>query len=307
MSARSRLRVLALVALVIAAWIGGISDARADDPPKPRRKNEVYWHDEWPKFSWSEALISVAVTARNFDLEKALDGPKEATVEFYVPLMDRELRSALVPESLGLRRKYGQISDIGYKALVFAPYAIDVSLVLAVHRNPEVAAQLFLIDFEVLTLAAATQLLVSRLVGRERPYVRDVCKPGEECGGGPYRSLLSGHTMASFTAAGLMCAHHEMLPIFGGGAPDTWACVWAVSVASVTGFLRIPADEHWTSDVLMGAAVGWAYGYWLPKLLHFRKPKDTKGDGTRASGMTWLPALLPHGGDGGVLSVTGTF
>lgn len=290
--------LVALFVLVCAC------DAVADDPPKPHKPNEVYWHDEWPKFRLSELLVSVAVTVHNFRFEEALDGPKEANVEFYVPLLDKEVRSLVVPDSESKRNAYARLSDLGYKTLVFAPYAIDVSLTLAVHRNPEVALQLFLIDFEVLTLAAGTQTLISRLIGRARPYVREKCRPGElECGGGgPYRSLLSGHTMAAFTAAGLMCSHHENLPIFGGGAPDTWACVWAVSLASVTGLLRLPADEHWTSDVIMGAGLGFFYGYYLPKLLHFQKPSF----GSRTSAFTWMPSLFPHD-DGGVLSISGRF
>jgi len=296
-----RTAFLALVVLMTLTATGGA--ARADDPPKPRRRDEVYWHDEWPKFTFSEALISIGVTARNFDFEKALDGPREALVEFYVPLLDKEARSLFRPDSASTRQAYARLSDIGFRTLVFAPYAIDVGLTLAVHRNPEVAAQLFLIDFEVLTLAGATQVLVSRLIGRARPYVggENPCKPGLPCEGGPYRSLLSGHTMAAFTAAGLMCAHHENLPIFGGGAADTWACIWAVSVASATGMFRIPADEHWASDVLLGAGVGWLYGYYLPKLLHFQKPR-----GSRLTDFTWMPALFPHE-DGGVLSISGRF
>lgn len=284
------------------------SDVFADDAKAPRRRNEVYWHDEWSKFTWNEALISAAVTVHNFRLQEALDGPKEATVEFYVPLMDKEWRSLLVETNLSRRQAYARLSDIGYKSLVFAPYAIDVSLTLAVHRNPEVAAQLFLIDFEVLTLAAATQMLISRLVGRARPYVTDLCDGGKPCPGGPYRSLVSGHAMAAFTAAGLMCLHHEKLPIFGGGAPDKWACAWAISVASATGFLRLPADEHYMSDVLMGAGLGFFYGYFIPKWLHFHKPLgDTKSGSTKRAGLRMMPTLIPQTGGGGVLSLTGTF
>lgn len=307
---RGTLRQIFSAFFAVSVVLFATDGARADDAKAPRRRNEVYWHDEWSKFTWNEALISAAVTVHNFSLEKALDGPKEATVEFYVPLMDKEWRSLLVETDLSRRQAYARLSDIGYKGLVFAPYAIDVALTLAVHRNPEVAAQLFLIDFEVFTLAAATQMLISRLVGRARPYVVDVCADGKPCPGGPYRSLVSGHTMAAFTAAGLMCLHHEMLPIFGGGLPDKWACAWAVSVASATGLLRLPADEHWMSDILMGAGLGFFYGYFVPKWLHFHKPLgDTKnGGGKSASTFRMMPTFAPSTeGGGGVLSLTGTF
>lgn len=295
---------------VVLFGLAAATPAHADDTKATHRKNEVYWHDEWSKFTWNEALISVAVTAHNLNLEKALDGPKEASVEFYVPLMDKEWRSLLVETNLSRRQAYARLSDIGYKSLVFAPYAIDVMMTLAVHRNPEVAAQLFLIDFEVFTLAAATQMLISRLIGRARPYVADLCDGDKPCPGGPYRSLVSGHTMAAFTAAGLMCLHHEMLPIFGGGLPDKWACAWAVSVASVTGFMRLPADEHYMSDVLMGAGLGFFYGYFIPKWLHFHKPgTDTKNPGSKsASTFRMMPSMLPTGdGGGGTLSLSGIF
>lgn len=299
-------RILAAFFVFVATSVAA-TPARADDTKAPHRKNEVYWHDEWSKFTWNEALISIAVTAHNLNLEKALDGPKSATVEFYVPLMDKEWRSLLVETNLSRRQAYARLSDLGYKTLVLTPYAVDVALTLAVHRNPEVAAQLFLIDFEVFTLAAATQMLISRLIGRARPYVVDLCAGDKPCPGGPYRSLVSGHTMASFTAAGLMCLHHEMLPIFGGGLADKWACAWAISVASVTGFMRLPADEHYMSDVLMGAGLGFFYGYFIPKWLHFHKPGTDTKDPKKASTFRMMPSMLPTGDGGGTLSISGMF
>ncbi len=265
------------------------------------------WHDEWTKFTWGEALISAAVTYHNFQFEKALTGPRGPSVEFYVPLLDKEAKTLFYVDDPWKRRAYGHFSDLGYKGLVFTPYAVDVMLTLTVHRNPEVAAQLFLIDFEVFTLAAGTQTLISRLIGRTRPYVLDECAHGEVCGGGPYRSLLSGHTMAAFTAAGLMCVHHEYLPIFGGGAPDAWACAWAVSVASLTGVMRLPAGEHWASDILMGAGLGWIYGYYFPKLFHFHdRVEKAKTASSSPSGIRLMPSI---GGtaDGGLLSIGGVF
>ena len=70
--------------------------------------------------------------------------------------------------------------------------------------------------------------------------------------------------MATFAAAGLMCVHHEMIPLFGGGAPDTLACAWGITAASLVSTMRVVADEHWASDVLLGAGVGWGFGYYLP-------------------------------------------
>lgn len=274
---------------------------------QPARRKRVYWHDEWPRFTVLELALSAAVTARNVDLGAHLDGPRSATIEFEVPVLDPGMRDLLMADRKHTRDAYARISDLGFRTLVFAPYVIDVGVAaLAVHHNYDVATQLALIDFEVLTLAGMTQLLASRVLGRARPYLETCEANPETCTGGPYRSFLSGHAMASFTAAGLMCVHHEKLPLFGGGAPDTWACIWAVSVASMVSTFRLVADEHWTSDVLLGAAVGWAYGYYLPKLLHFHTAKMTKTADGKPRAITWLPSLNATG-NSGTLGVLGTF
>ena len=249
-------------------------------------------------------MISAAVTFRNADLGKALDGPTSATIKFEVPLLDHGARDLLRANTASRRAGAARISDVGFRSLVLAPYVLDVGTgALALHRNADVAAQLALIDFEVFTIAGLTQLLGSRVLGRARPYVSD-CPP-EGCTGGPYRSFLSGHAMASFTSAGLMCVHHEFLPLFGGGATDRWACAWAVVAASFTGTMRIVADEHWASDVLVGAGMGWLYGYYLPQLLHFHT-KTAHASRSGSSDFNWMP-MLTGTTDSGVLGVLGTF
>ncbi len=250
-------------------------------------------------------MLSASVTSRNADLGALLDGPDSVTINFKVPLLDEGGRSLLRGGTESQRAGAKRLSDLGFRVMVFAPYALDVGLgALVLHRNPDVALQLALIDFEVLTLAGMTQLVLSRTIGRERPNT--VCPEGN-CRGDAYRSFNSGHSMASFAAAGLMCVHHEMLPLYGGGAPDTWACAWALSAATLTSSLRIVADEHWSSDVLFGAGLGFVYGYFIPKLLHFHAKKlVARPDGGHASSFTWLPTFAgtPEGGTAGVM---GTF
>lgn len=276
-------------------------------PPPPKPKSGVYWHEGWSRFFVGEGLVAAAVTVRNNDLGAALDGPNEATIKFTVPVLDRGLSNLFRSKSEAGLKASARMSDLGFRTLVIAPYLSDVifgSLIL--HQNVDIAAQLALIDFEVLTLAGMTQLLGSRIIGRARP-ITEHSEEGK-AGAGPYRSFLSGHAMASFTAAGLMCRHHAELPLFGGGAIDRWACVWALAAASATGTLRLVADQHWASDVILGGATGWVMGYYLPKLLHFHSKKiavKTAADG-RPPTITWLPTLTGTT-DGGTLGVAGMF
>ena len=295
---------LALVALPQRADAQRAQQPAGPPPPPPSAHPPVRWDDDWPRFSVAEAMISAAVTLRNGDLGTILDGPREAVIKFQVPILDHGARDLLRAASPGRRKGAGRLSDIGFRSLVLAPYVLDVGVgALAIQRNPDVAAQLALIDFEVLTLAGMTQLLGSRVIGRARPYV-DECPP-EGCGGGPYRSFLSGHTMASFTAAGLICVHHKFLPLFGGGAADVAPCAWAVTVASLTGVLRLVADEHWASDVLVGAGMGWLYGYYLPQLLHFhaRKVVTSRRNG---AAFEWMPTVTGTA-DSATAGVLGSF
>ncbi len=72
-----------------------------------------------------------------------------------------------------------------------------------------------------------------------------------------YTSLPSGHTMTAFVMATIVATEYKDKP---------WVPIVAYSVASLTGLSRMEANKHWASDVLMGAAFGYAMG----KLVCFR-------------------------------------
>jgi membrane-associated phospholipid phosphatase len=319
-----------VVALLACVSIEGAARADSQAPTKPvdevvvghppavmfpppvleRPKTDVYWHEDWPRFSFFELLLSAAVTARNADLGTHLDGPGDALVKFEVPILDKGGRALLRGSGPSQRAGARRISDLGFRLMVLSPYILDEGFgALVLHQNADVALQLALIDFEVFTLAGMTQLLGSRLTGRVRPSFYDTGCPPEGCPkGDDFRSFLSGHAMASFTGAGLICVHHEMIPLFGGGAPDTLACAWGVAAATLTGTMRIVADEHWTSDVMLGAAVGWGFGYYLPKLLHFHTKYIVRKhlqDG-KPSAVTWMPTFAGTA-DGATAGIAGQF
>jgi membrane-associated phospholipid phosphatase len=43
-------------------------------------------------------------------------------------------------------------------------------------------------------------------------------------------------------------------------------------LATADGVLRIMGDRHYLSDVLAGGALGFAFGYGVPTLLHYSVP-----------------------------------
>ena len=66
------------------------------------------------------------------------------------------------------------------------------------------------------------------------------------------KSFFSGHTSAAFAGAGVMCQEEPK------------ACLPSLLVASSVGYLRLAADRHWMSDVVVGAFVGFSGGAYLP-------------------------------------------
>jgi membrane-associated phospholipid phosphatase len=153
-------------------------------------------------------------------------------------------------------------------------------------------------DLEAYALSSIVTISLYSTVGRARPSYAD-CKANPffnpDCNVAADDSFPSGHTNEAFTAAGLSCAHHGHLPLYGSRLADTLACIRDVTLASLEGTLRIMGDRHYATDVLTGAAIGFGFGYGVPTLLHYR-------DRERPTGGVMLAPLLGAGRFGLVAS-----
>lgn len=105
----------------------------------------------------------------------------------------------------------------------------------------------------VLAAEAAT-LVLKYSTGRERPDAEagaDSFHPFDFADG--YNDALpSAHTAGAFALAAVMARRAE----------STWAPPLWYGLATVLGASRIYQDEHWTSDVLLGALIGELAGRW---------------------------------------------
>ncbi|MDB4937577.1 MAG: hypothetical protein JWP87_4549 [Labilithrix sp.] len=267
--------------------------AEADD--------EVEWHEDWPRFRWTEGVATAGFLAASYVEERYLPGPSSPNWSGGI-LLDNQIRGVLRGRSFHVQTVATKYADVGFATLTLFPY-FDIALVLGVHRNLDVAAQMLLIDAQSLSFTSSFTLFTKWLVGRQRPYARD-CMPGGTVGvhacGTTYDNIgfFSGHTSATFTGAALTCVHHKHLPLYGGGLPDTWACIWAMTGASATAVLRIVSDDHYASDVIVAAGVGFLSGYVLPSLLHYGFGRKTPPP--RPGSMYMVPTLLPVEGGLGV-------
>lgn len=117
--------------------------------------------------------------------------------------------------------------------------------------------------FAALALTQVTKFLV----GRARPYTVGAPRELLESAHGrsdQNLSFFSGHTSLAFS---LVCASATIATL--RGSRHAWLA-WAAGIplALATATLRLAADKHWLSDVLVGAAVGAAVGVGLPALFH---------------------------------------
>jgi membrane-associated phospholipid phosphatase len=114
------------------------------------------------------------------------------------------------------------------------------------------------------SLAMLANVIVKYSVGRARPYVwqgdPDLYPSPTEAN----LSFFSGHVTFVFAvvASGSTLFFMQGMP----GAP--WVLGLGLAAATFTGYLRIAANQHYLSDVLVSAGVGSLVGWAVPYLFH---------------------------------------
>jgi membrane-associated phospholipid phosphatase len=123
-------------------------------------------------------------------------------------------------------------------------------------RNRKLAS-LGLHGTEALVVGEATAVVLKAVVGRQRPYIHPRNANSYQflrgaTQGDAYRSFPSGHAVAAFAAAAAVTAETSrndptstwyVAPIMYGGA-------------ALVGVSRMYNNQHWASDVLVGAGIG---------------------------------------------------
>ncbi len=208
------------------------------------------------------------------------------------PGFDANLRDALKWKN---PRTAGTVTDIA--AFGVAPAsAFGLTALAAAHddRADEIAE-----DSLYIAEAATTSVLVSQLAkglaARQRPAVYYRAERENDFSAREKNSsFFSGHASTSFTLA----VSSGTLASMRG---YSWApMVWAVGLtnAAVAAYGRAAADAHWTSDIVIGSAIGAGIGFALPHFLH--PPLERDADTSRNIVLSWHPTVIPVEGGAGV-------
>jgi len=274
-AARVRLGLVASLVLS-SAWASAADIDPAVDQP-PAEESAVKWDPAWPRFRPAEAVVTGAMLLPIAGALFLYPNPDDNFHGGF--LFDDAVRNALVVDSRSGRDKAATFSNLPYFGLLAFPILVDTALVTwGIHRAGDVALEMLAMDLESYAITGAISLTFQKM-GRVRPLEKGCAEDPEyssKCGNPTAlnQSFLSGHTSVAFTGAGLTCAHHQNLPLYGGGAPDVAICVLGLAAASSTAVLRVMSDNHYSTDVLLGVGVGLVSGYVLPEWLHYRSSTE---------------------------------
>ena len=121
-------------------------------------------------------------------------------------------------------------------------------------KNAERAEAVALNGVKAYIISGVFAQIIKQISHRHRPY-QDVL-PDPKNWDGPfsdikYTSFPSAHTMTAFSIATVLASTYK---------DKKWVAILSYSLAGFTGLSRLNDDEHWASDVFVGAVLGIAIG-----------------------------------------------
>jgi membrane-associated phospholipid phosphatase len=289
-------------AACVAAWLAQADAVHASErapdvdrveesAPPPHR---LSW-DPYPRFRLAQYLVTFGAPVL-FRIIDANTHEAEQPRWRSPVLFDNAARDLLRARSEEGRNTARQLSDYGWYGAMAWPIFDAAVVALALDQNVDVAWQLSVLAMQAYALSGFVTLVSIKATARQRPLGHGCSdsSPEPSCSLPP-RGFPSGHSAGAFAGAGLVCASHLNLPLYGSGAVDRAACIGALTLASGTALLRVSSDRHYASDVIVGAGIGSLVGYVLPTLFQYATNEPS------SRGFALVPAragayLLTYGG-----------
>jgi membrane-associated phospholipid phosphatase len=292
--------IFLMLAFSVLAWTG---TARADDPPPPRPP--LHWDPAWTHAGPLDYVLGAAGLA-TVGLETLFLQTRPETPRWEGPiLLDKPFevlfrgRTALVRDDAANASWVLWGIEVGYPLVVDVPYAWS-------RFGRAVAWDLLWQDTVALSLSAVTDFTMRDAVARVRPIDQECLDShGTNCLASPEstRSFPSGHVSETSTATALICTQHLTLHLYGSPG-DALTCADAIAADVGVGILRLVTDNHYLSDEIAGAAIGVAFGWGLPVLMHLHGHAATDpSDGGSGLLVAPFPMVLDHGAGLGATAI----
>ncbi len=259
-------------ALILSAGIIGFpAEARAENPAA----NDRFTHDVavdlpitfglvslWVGSQFLQPILAPAncqVCGRNVDGSDGLNG------------FDAAVRNTLRWDS---HSTAGTISDV--LAFGVAPVlSLGGNLLVAgINDRIDDGGANTLIIAEATAAASVLNQVTKYIVGRERPFVYALSNSQKAVTDKPSDnnvSFFSGHTTFTFALA----VSGGTVASLRGYRNAAWVWAGGLGVAAAAGYLRIAADKHYMTDVLVGAVTGSLVGFGVPYLFHRKSQPDS--------------------------------
>lgn len=213
------------------------------------------------RISWARELAILGLAGGGLGLADIVSSEIVALTEAEISAMDRRNvlwfdRSATHRYSLDQIRRSEQIAS----PLAYVPFVL-----LLDSRVRSDWQALTVMYVQSTLLASAASELTKELIPRYRPYVyNDGLTYEERTDREPGKAFMSSAAAYAFARAVLLAT------VFSDYHPDSQLrpFVWAgaLGAAGTVGYLRYSSGIHYPSDVIAGAAVGAAIGYFVPRL-----------------------------------------
>jgi len=190
---------------------------------------------KWAKHEW---LGFAAFTGASVVLYTQDDNIRNFFQQTQTPALDNISKYVIEPWGSGV---------------YLVPFVAGVYVYGIANHKPK-AETAALLTGKAVVITGTFTLLLKGITGRHRPNQDIPADP--ELWEGPfhgfdYISFPSGHTAVVFSAATILSFYYH---------EKTWVAITSYSLASLVGISRIYDDKHWATDVLAGAALGFAIG-----------------------------------------------
>ena len=264
-------------------------------PPRPAGTRVAARHDgsnpvALPHLRWSTDAVVGGVSLAAFAISRGMSITRQAVPPQGLDPADINLgidRNIIGHPSTGADKA----SDVTLVATMVGAPVLALVTQPGVHGTDALRRPLVLYGESMLLAEAASQLL-KRSSDRPRPFTylpaseRPTGSAYDVNSDGAFVSMPSGHATISFTAASFAATDNLLSHPDAGWKEHVAVASLGAMLAGATGELRIKANQHFPTDILVGGLIGTASGASIPLLHRYVFPGG--GEAPRPSGHQWL-------------------